>query len=50
MRLSTRPRPPPEPPRVLADTLWAEHTNDYDYAVPEESIEGDASHHTSVAE
>ncbi|WP_019063197.1 TauD/TfdA dioxygenase family protein [Streptomyces prunicolor] len=26
----------PEPLRVLADTLWAEHTNDYDYAVPEE--------------
>ena len=29
----------PEPLRVLADTLWAEHTNDYDYAVPEESID-----------
>ena len=29
----------PEPLRGLADTLWAEHTNDYDYAVPEESID-----------
>ncbi|MEU1625026.1 TauD/TfdA family dioxygenase [Streptomyces sp. NPDC020096] len=29
----------PEPLRNLADTLWAEHTNDYDYAVPEESID-----------
>ncbi|WP_329350876.1 TauD/TfdA family dioxygenase [Streptomyces sp. NBC_01261] len=29
----------PQPLRVLADTLWAEHTNDYDYAVPEEEID-----------
>ncbi|MFE9681687.1 TauD/TfdA dioxygenase family protein [Streptomyces sp. NPDC006285] len=29
----------PEPLRLLADTLWAEHTNDYDYAVPEEEID-----------
>jgi alpha-ketoglutarate-dependent taurine dioxygenase len=29
----------PEPLRTLADTLWAEHTNDYDYAVPEESLD-----------
>jgi Probable taurine catabolism dioxygenase len=29
----------PEPLRALADTLWAEHTNDYDYAVPDESID-----------
>jgi alpha-ketoglutarate-dependent taurine dioxygenase len=29
----------PEPLRVLADTLWAEHTNDYDYAVPDEEID-----------
>ncbi|CAM5439711.1 hypothetical protein SALBM217S_07167 [Streptomyces griseoloalbus] len=29
----------PEPLRRLADTLWAEHTNDYDYAVPEEAID-----------
>ncbi len=29
----------PEPLRQLADTLWAEHTNDYDYAVPEEDID-----------
>ncbi|MFD0310241.1 TauD/TfdA dioxygenase family protein [Streptomyces sp. NPDC127119] len=32
----------PEPLRRLADTLWAEHTNDYDYAVPDEEI--DAAH------
>ncbi|MEV3972330.1 TauD/TfdA family dioxygenase [Streptomyces sp. NPDC050698] len=25
--------------RALADTLWAEHTNDYDYAVPEEDVD-----------
>ncbi len=29
----------PEPLRVLADTLWAEHTNDYDYAVPDEEVD-----------
>nr|WSX72447.1 TauD/TfdA family dioxygenase [Streptomyces sp. NBC_00899]WSX81483.1 TauD/TfdA family dioxygenase [Streptomyces sp. NBC_00899] len=29
----------PEPLRNLADTLWAEHTNDYDYAVPQESLD-----------
>ncbi|MCX5169073.1 TauD/TfdA dioxygenase family protein [Streptomyces antibioticus] len=29
----------PEPLRRLADTLWAEHTNDYDYAVPVEEID-----------
>ncbi|MGW3143864.1 MULTISPECIES: TauD/TfdA dioxygenase family protein [Streptomyces] len=29
----------PEPLRRLADTLWAEHTNDYDYAVPDEEID-----------
>lgn len=29
----------PEPLRALADTLWAEHTNDYDYAVPDEAID-----------
>jgi taurine dioxygenase len=28
----------PEPLRAFADTLWAEHTNDYDYAVPPESL------------
>ncbi|MEV6506078.1 TauD/TfdA family dioxygenase [Streptomyces sp. NPDC051642] len=33
----------PEPLRVLADTLWAEHTNDYDYAVPEESIDDETA-------
>ncbi|WP_327315076.1 TauD/TfdA dioxygenase family protein [Streptomyces sp. NBC_01235] len=29
----------PQPLRALADTLWAEHTNDYDYAVPAEEID-----------
>ncbi|WP_432186111.1 TauD/TfdA dioxygenase family protein [Streptomyces sp. Tue6028] len=29
----------PQPLRALADTLWAEHTNDYDYAVPEEQVD-----------
>ncbi|MFJ2826820.1 TauD/TfdA dioxygenase family protein [Streptomyces sp. NPDC087263] len=29
----------PEPLRQLADNLWAEHTNDYDYAVPDEEID-----------
>ena len=29
----------PEPLRHLADTLWAVHTNDYDYAVPDESLD-----------
>ncbi|MFI8170069.1 TauD/TfdA dioxygenase family protein [Streptomyces sp. NPDC085931] len=31
----------PDPLRRLADTLWAEHTNDYDYAVPEEDVDED---------
>ncbi|WP_037675557.1 TauD/TfdA family dioxygenase [Streptomyces griseus] len=29
----------PEPLRQLADTLWAEHTNDYDYAVADEEVD-----------
>jgi taurine dioxygenase len=29
----------PDPLRALADTLWAVHTNDYDYAVPQESTD-----------
>ncbi|MET9149446.1 TauD/TfdA family dioxygenase [Streptomyces sp. NPDC004042] len=29
----------PEPLRRPADTLWAEHTNDYTYAVPEEAVD-----------
>ncbi|QKZ21533.1 TauD/TfdA dioxygenase family protein [Streptomyces chartreusis] len=29
----------PEPLRQLADTLWAEHTNDYDYAVSDEEVD-----------
>ncbi|MGV9356451.1 TauD/TfdA dioxygenase family protein [Streptomyces misionensis] len=31
----------PEPLRRFADTLWAEHTNDYDYAVPDEEIDAE---------
>jgi alpha-ketoglutarate-dependent taurine dioxygenase len=31
----------PAPLRAFADTLWAVHTNDYDYAVPPESLEED---------
>ncbi|MET8613563.1 TauD/TfdA dioxygenase family protein [Streptomyces misionensis] len=31
----------PEPLRRFADTLWAEHTNDYDYAVPHEEIDAE---------
>ncbi|MGN6160530.1 MAG: TauD/TfdA dioxygenase family protein, partial [Marmoricola sp.] len=29
----------PAPLRAFADTLWAVHTNDYDYAVPPEAID-----------
>jgi alpha-ketoglutarate-dependent taurine dioxygenase len=29
----------PEPLRALADSLWAIHTNDYDYAVPAEAAD-----------
>jgi taurine dioxygenase len=29
----------PDSLRRLADSLWAEHTNDYDYAVPDEEID-----------
>ena len=29
----------PAPLRDFADTLWAKHTNDYDYAVPPESLD-----------
>jgi alpha-ketoglutarate-dependent taurine dioxygenase len=29
----------PEPLRAFADTLWAVHTNDYDYAVPPEELD-----------
>ena len=28
----------PDPLRAFADTLWAEHTNDYDYAAPPEEL------------
>ncbi|MFF6953453.1 TauD/TfdA dioxygenase family protein [Streptomyces iakyrus] len=33
----------PDSLRGLADTLWAEHTNDYDYAVPEEDVDAEQS-------
>ncbi|MEU3937569.1 TauD/TfdA family dioxygenase [Streptomyces sp. NPDC029044] len=33
----------PDSLRGLADTLWAEHTNDYDYAVPEEDVDDEQS-------
>ena len=32
----------PEPLRAFADTLWAVHTNDYDYAVPAEALDEEA--------
>lgn len=32
----------PEPLRAFAETLWAVHTNDYDYAVPPESLDDSA--------
>src|SRR3954454_13073663 len=32
----------PEPLRAFAETLWAVHTNDYDYAVPPESLDQSA--------
>jgi alpha-ketoglutarate-dependent taurine dioxygenase len=32
----------PEPLRLLADSLWAIHTNDYDYAQPEETLDDQA--------
>ena len=38
----------PEPLRVFADTLWAVHTNDYDYAVPQESLDEEARRRREV--
>jgi alpha-ketoglutarate-dependent taurine dioxygenase len=38
----------PEPLRNFADTLWAVHTNDYDYAVPQESLDEDARRRREV--
>ena len=35
----------PEPLRRFADTLWAEHTNDYDYAVPDEDVDAEQAAH-----
>jgi len=37
--LATAYRDLPEPLKRFADTLWAVHTNDYDYAIPEESLD-----------
>ena len=43
----------PEPLRLLADSLWAIHTNDYDYAEPEEALDDQAKENrkefTSIA-
>ena len=38
----------PAPLRAFADTLWAVHTNDYDYAVPPESLDEEARERRSV--
>jgi taurine dioxygenase len=38
----------PEPLRHFADTLWAVHTNDYDYAVPQESLDEEARQRREV--
>ncbi|HEU5354357.1 MAG TPA: TauD/TfdA family dioxygenase [Actinocrinis sp.] len=38
----------PEPLRAFADTLWAVHTNDYDYAVPQESLDEEARQRRDV--
>ena len=38
----------PAPLRAFADTLWAVHTNDYDYAVPQEELDEEARERRSV--
>ncbi len=38
----------PQPLRDFADTLWAEHTNDHDYAVPEESVDEEQARRRAV--
>jgi len=38
----------PDVLRNFADTLWAVHTNDYDYAVPQESLDGEARQRREV--
>ncbi|WP_042391903.1 TauD/TfdA dioxygenase family protein [Streptacidiphilus carbonis] len=38
----------PAPLRAFADTLWAVHTNDYDYAVPQEGLDEEARERRSV--
>jgi alpha-ketoglutarate-dependent sulfate ester dioxygenase len=38
----------PEPLRAFADTLWAVHTNDYDYAVPQEDLDDEARERRAV--
>ncbi len=38
----------PEPLRAFADSLWAVHTNDYDYAVPQETLDEKAREQRAV--
>ena len=38
----------PDPLRSFADTLWAVHTNDYDYAVPPEGLDEEARERRAV--
>ena len=38
----------PEPLRAFADTLWAAHANDYDYAVPQETLDEKAREQRAV--
>lgn len=38
----------PRPLRHLADSLWAVHTNDHDYAVPEESVDEEQARRRAV--
>jgi alpha-ketoglutarate-dependent taurine dioxygenase len=38
----------PEPLRAFADTLWAVHTNDYDYAVPANLVQRGADERRAV--
>jgi alpha-ketoglutarate-dependent taurine dioxygenase len=38
----------PEPLRAFADRLWAVHTNDYDYAVPPETVDDEALERRAV--
>jgi alkyl sulfatase len=38
----------PEPLRAFADTLWAVHTNDYDYATPPEDLDDAAKQRRAI--